>query len=57
MRLTYLLSSSTLAHLILSSLAQLIVDVDFPDPELLILYGEGIELQGFPPWQLRLTEI
>lgn len=28
-----------------------------PDPELLILSGDRICLEGFPPWQLRLTEI
>jgi len=27
------------------------------EPELLILFGPDIELQGYPPWQVRLTEI
>jgi len=27
------------------------------EPELLILFGPKIVLEGYPPWQLRLTEI
>ena len=27
------------------------------EPELLILFGPDIKLDGYPPWQLRLTEI
>ena len=27
------------------------------EPDILILFGPVIELQGYPPWQLRLTEI
>jgi dehydrodolichyl diphosphate syntase complex subunit NUS1 len=27
------------------------------EPELLILFGPSVELSGYPPWQLRLTEI
>ncbi|RKF55342.1 Dehydrodolichyl diphosphate synthase complex subunit nus1 [Erysiphe neolycopersici] len=27
------------------------------DPDLLVLFTPSIELQGYPPWQLRLTEI
>ncbi|TAQ86277.1 hypothetical protein B7494_g5389 [Chlorociboria aeruginascens] len=27
------------------------------EPDLLILFGPTIELSGYPPWQLRLTEI
>jgi dehydrodolichyl diphosphate syntase complex subunit NUS1 len=27
------------------------------EPELLILFGPGVKLEGYPPWQLRLTEI
>ena len=27
------------------------------EPELLLLYGPNVKLQGYPPWQLRLTEI
>ena len=27
------------------------------DPELLLLFGPYVNLQGYPPWQLRLTEI
>lgn len=27
------------------------------EPDLLILFGPSIELSGYPPWQLRLTEI
>ncbi|KAL8737579.1 MAG: hypothetical protein Q9181_001557 [Wetmoreana brouardii] len=27
------------------------------EPDLLILFGPYVELQGYPPWQIRLTEI
>ncbi|KAL8869152.1 MAG: hypothetical protein Q9174_004482 [Haloplaca sp. 1 TL-2023] len=27
------------------------------EPDLLILFGPYVELQGYPPWQVRLTEI
>jgi len=27
------------------------------EPDLLILFGEEITLQGYPPWQIRLSEI
>lgn len=27
------------------------------EPDLLILFGPYIQLQGYPPWQIRLTEI
>jgi len=27
------------------------------EPDLLILFGPSVELQGYPPWQIRLTEI
>lgn len=27
------------------------------EPDLLVLFGPSIELAGYPPWQLRLTEI
>jgi dehydrodolichyl diphosphate syntase complex subunit NUS1 len=27
------------------------------EPELLILFGPRVELAGYPPWQIRLTEI
>lgn len=28
-----------------------------PEPDLLILFGPNVELSGYPPWQIRLTEI
>lgn len=28
-----------------------------PEPDLLILFGPYVELSGYPPWQIRLTEI
>jgi dehydrodolichyl diphosphate syntase complex subunit NUS1 len=28
-----------------------------PEPDLLILFGPHVELAGYPPWQIRLTEI
>lgn len=28
-----------------------------PEPDLLILFGPKVELSGYPPWQIRLTEI
>lgn len=27
------------------------------DPDLLVLFGPRVDLQGYPPWQVRLTEI
>ena len=27
------------------------------DPDLLILFSPSVDLQGYPPWQVRLTEI
>jgi undecaprenyl pyrophosphate synthase len=27
------------------------------EPELLILFGPSVKLDGYPPWQIRLTEI
>lgn len=27
------------------------------EPDLLILFSPSVELQGYPPWQIRLTEI
>jgi dehydrodolichyl diphosphate syntase complex subunit NUS1 len=27
------------------------------EPELLVLFGPTVELSGYPPWQVRLTEI
>lgn len=28
-----------------------------PEPDLLILFSPHVELSGYPPWQIRLTEI
>ncbi|KAK4984511.1 hypothetical protein LTR50_006535 [Elasticomyces elasticus] len=27
------------------------------EPDLLVLFGESVVLQGYPPWQVRLTEV
>lgn len=27
------------------------------EPDLLMLFGDSVVLQGYPPWQVRLTEI
>ena len=27
------------------------------EPDLLVIFGPNVELQGYPPWQIRLTEI
>jgi dehydrodolichyl diphosphate syntase complex subunit NUS1 len=27
------------------------------EPDLLVLFGPTVELSGYPPWQVRLTEI
>ncbi len=32
-------------------------DAFLPEPDLLILFGPYVELEGYPPWQIRLTEI
>ncbi|XP_066138748.1 dehydrodolichyl diphosphate synthase complex subunit Nus1-like [Euwallacea fornicatus] len=31
-------------------------DFEFPDPDLAISFGEYLNLQGYPPWQIRVTE-
>jgi dehydrodolichyl diphosphate syntase complex subunit NUS1 len=28
-----------------------------PEPDLLIIFGPHVKLDGYPPWQVRLTEI
>lgn len=28
-----------------------------PEPDLLIIFGPYVKLDGYPPWQVRLTEI
>ena len=32
-------------------------DLTIAEPDLLILFGPSVYLQGYPPWQLRLTEV
>lgn len=27
------------------------------EPDLLILFGKEVKMEGYPPWQVRLTEI
>jgi dehydrodolichyl diphosphate syntase complex subunit NUS1 len=39
--------------LINEQISQSIMD----EPDLLLLFGPNVILQGYPPWQLRLTEI
>lgn len=39
-----------------------LIDVELTDnvmgePELLIVFSPYVELQGYPPWQVRLTEV
>ena len=34
-----------------------ITEIVMGEPDLLVLFGPHVELQGFPPWQVRLTEI
>jgi dehydrodolichyl diphosphate syntase complex subunit NUS1 len=34
-----------------------ISEIVMGEPDLLILFGPIVELQGYPPWQIRLTEI
>ena len=39
-----------------------VIDVELRDgvmgePDLLLLFGERVILDGYPPWQIRLTEI
>ncbi|KAF2675151.1 Undecaprenyl diphosphate synthase [Microthyrium microscopicum] len=41
------------ADLIDAELTELVMD----EPELLILFGPRVVLDGYPPWQVRLTEI
>ena len=34
-----------------------ITEIVMGEPDLLVLFGPDVELQGYPPWQVRLTEI
>lgn len=34
-----------------------ITEIVMGEPDLLVLFGPHVELQGYPPWQVRLTEI
>ncbi|CAG8772983.1 6457_t:CDS:2, partial [Acaulospora morrowiae] len=29
----------------------------FPEPQLLILFSPNVDIDGFPPWHIHLTEI
>ncbi|KAL9127911.1 MAG: hypothetical protein Q9217_003297 [Psora testacea] len=45
-----------------SDISQDLVDAEITEsvmdePDLLILFGAYVQLQGYPPWQIRLTEI
>jgi dehydrodolichyl diphosphate syntase complex subunit NUS1 len=45
-----------------SDITQELVDAEIAEsvmgePDLLVLFGPTVELSGYPPWQLRLTEI
>ena len=45
-----------------SDISQELVDTEITEsvvgePDLLMLFGPMVTLQGYPPWQLRLTEI
>ena len=45
-----------------SDISQELVDAELTEsimgePELLLLFGPVVRLRGYPPWQLRLTEI
>lgn len=32
-------------------------DILKPEPDLLLVFGPFLKLDGYPPWQIRLTEI
>ena len=34
-----------------------ITEIVMGEPDLLVLFSPDVELQGYPPWQVRLTEI
>ena len=45
-----------------SDITQDLVDAEITEsvmgePDLLILFGPTVQLQGYPPWQIRLSEI
>ena len=45
-----------------NDISQELVDAEITEsvmgePDLLILFGPYVQLQGYPPWQIRLTEI
>ncbi|EMC93603.1 hypothetical protein BAUCODRAFT_159268 [Baudoinia panamericana UAMH 10762] len=45
-----------------SDISQELIDAEISEsvmgePDLLVVFGEGVRLDGYPPWQVRLTEI
>lgn len=48
-----ILSDDITAEVVDAELTESVMD----EPELLILFGPGVKLDGYPPWQVRLTEI
>jgi dehydrodolichyl diphosphate syntase complex subunit NUS1 len=45
-----------------NDISQELVDAELTEsvmgePDLLVLFGPTVELSGYPPWQVRLTEI
>jgi len=45
-----------------NDISQELVDAELTEsvmgePDLLVLFGPTVELSGYPPWQIRLTEI
>jgi dehydrodolichyl diphosphate syntase complex subunit NUS1 len=46
-------SEDVTAELVNAELSESVMD----EPQLLVLFGPSVELDGYPPWQVRLTEI
>ncbi|CAN6675017.1 dehydrodolichyl diphosphate synthase complex subunit Nus1p [Trichomonascus vanleenenianus] len=61
--LTRTLSDLAIEHKIrardlsVETIDQQLTSMLFPEPDLLVLFSPYIDLQGFPPWQIRLSEI
>ncbi len=45
------------SNFIVSACALSVVSINVPDPDLALVCGGTSSTLGFPPWQLRLTEI
>jgi len=51
------LTGTFIPHSVLPQALILLTEMLMTEPDLLILFSPRVDFQGFPPWQIRLTEI